>query len=346
MENQMKDYLLKHKNKKISLSQLERALSKVEYQKFAELILKLERQQILYRVHKSGENQRTPRLANSYTINKPQLLYNLRATIARAQKKLELSMDLDIYLNKSIERWKVDLPYLEQLNTYIARHGFPKHRALVNQRSYEIFKNEKFISEEGGKALLEGVKVWDDLRIWPVVNPVSFALNPHTKAQAEHIHLIVESKEVYYSLIPLLENSQFTSILYGDGKSILSTIDIFPQQLPLPNAKHMFYYFGNLDYSGIEIWYLLSQKISIRPATEFYEACLKQSMSLGKTYQRKNKVAMDAFLKYFSGENQQAIKRIFEYGGYFPQEKLKINELERIWHEVDWEMNSELEFKH
>lgn len=336
----MKDFLLKHKNKKINLVQLERAVPSLEYEQFAELILSLEKQKILQRIHKSGMNGKNPTLAYRYIINRVKILQDIRGVILAAKKNFHPSIELDIYLNKTIERWQMDLPYLKKLNTYIKTYGFPKKRALANERSYEIFQNANYITEGGGKALLENTHIWNKLLIWPVNNPVSFSVNMHALSNETHIHLIVENKDIYYRLLPALQNSQFTTLLYGEGKSIISTIDIFPQQLPLPNKTHLFFYFGDLDYTGIEIWYLLSKKIKIQPAVPMYEAFSHHHMTIGKTYQRKNEVAARAFLTYFSESQQLAITELFKNGGYYPPGILKTEDLQSIMNNEQWGLQS------
>lgn len=332
----MKDFLLKHKNKKITLLQLERAVPNIDYEDFAKLILALEKEKILQRVHKGGMNTKNPILAHRYTINRLKILQEIRETIFLAKKNFHASINLNTYLMKTIERWQIDLPYLKKLNTYIKTYGFPKKRVLAHERSYEIFQDAKYITEGGGKILLENTQLWKDLLIWPINNPVSFGLNMSVLDNKTHLHLIVENKEAYYSLLPVLQNSQFTTLLYGEGKSIISTIDILPQQLPLNNSKHIFFYFGDLDYPGIETWYTLSQKVEIYPAVPLYEAFSHHHMMIGKTYQRKNREAMDAFLPYFSKTDQAAIIELFKNGGYYPPEILKTEDLQNIMHNKDW----------
>lgn len=336
MENQMKDFLLKHKNKKITLLQLERAVPKIDYEDFAALILKLEKENVLHRVHKGGMNSKNPVLAYRYIINRVKILQEIKDIILLAKKNFHPSIELDTYLTKSIERWQIDLPYLKKLNTYLKTYDFPKKRALSHERSYEMFQDAKYITEGGGKVLLENTHLWNKLLIWPINNPISFGVNVKALDKKQHLHLIVENKEAYYSLLPVLQGSQFTMLLYGEGKSIISTIDILPQQLPLPDGEHRFFYFGDLDYPGIEIWYILSKKLEIYPAVPLYEAFSHHHMKIGKTYQRKNREAMAAFLPYFPEADQEAITELFKNGGYYPPEILKTEDLQQIMHNENW----------
>lgn len=336
MENELRQFLSQYKNSNVMLLELEQIASQMEYESFAELILKLEQQRLLQRVKASGENRKQPSLAYRYKINKAALRQDVQAMIIQMKKRYHSAIYLEYYLTKTVEQWKQDEQYLQQLQQYIEKNGFPTERALVQERSFEIFHDEKFITEQGGKQLLERVKVWDELKIWPIADPVSLAINPDSLSRDVHYYLIVENKATYYGLLPFLQHSQFTALLYGQGKAIISTIEVFPQQLPLKNTNAVYFYFGDLDATGIEIWYALSKKIHVIPALAFYQACLKQAAVKGKEYQRKNAEAMEAFLSYFSEENVLIIKKLFEQGSYYPQEVLKAAQLQQIWRETNW----------
>lgn len=336
MEDMIEHFLLKYRNIKISLLQLEQLVTNVDYKNFAEAILALEEKNILQRVNASGENGKSPSLAYSYKINKTLLRKNLNNIIVQAKKHFHPSIYIEYYLTKTMEEWEKDWPRLQQLNDYLLQNDFPQNRTLSSERSFEIFHDEKYISDGGGKVLLEQVRVWDLLQIWPVADPVSFAINPNVLSNRKHLHLIVENKATYYGLLPALKESSFTSILYGEGKAIINTIDVFPMQLPLQNAKHTYLYFGDLDYTGIEIWHSLYKKIVVHPAEPFYTACFNYPQAYGKINQRKNSDALKSFLQYFSDNHQQKITNMFEQGCYYPQEVLKSEELQRIWREMDW----------
>ncbi len=180
------------------------------------------------------------------------------------------------------------------------------------------------------------MKVWDLLEIWPIADPVSFAVNPLYLSNGSHQLLIVENKATFYSLLPALKESTFTALLYGQGNAINGTIQVLQEQLPLDYENVRFCYFGDIDAEGISIWYSLQKKIKINLAMPFYQACLQETAAKGKEYQRKNEAAIETFLSYFSELEKRQIIKALQEGYYYPQEILKADILQHIWRNAVW----------
>ena len=162
-----------------------------------------------------------------------------------------------------------------------------------------------------------------------------FAINPLTTQETHHKHLIVENKTTYQGLLPALQESHFTTLIYGSGKKIIKSMEQFSYQIPL-SGTHEFFYFGDLDHEGISICYSLSKKISVKPALPFYTHCFNKKYVYGKQYQRPNEEALNAFLPYLPESHQIHLKDLLNDGGYYPQEIIKTNELQQIWRDSSW----------
>ncbi|WP_428911564.1 Wadjet anti-phage system protein JetD domain-containing protein [Niallia sp. Krafla_26] len=336
MEAQLISLLKAWKKKTIHLSELEQHITEnVDYVTFAQVILKLEESTILTRVKTHGENHKNPSLAITYRIQKNLLKENLHEKLKSARLQFHPSINLEAYFQLSEEQWEKDLPYIHKVDHYIRKNGFPTSRVPAPERSFEIVENEKWITE-GGQEVLERIKMWEPLRIMPVSDPLMFAVNPHQLKTKTHLHLIVENKTTYQGLLPALQDSSFTSLIYGSGKKVIKSIEHFAFQLPLPKAKHIFYYFGDLDYEGILIWHLLSKKIPVKPALTFYQACLTKPYAFGKQNQRAREEALKAFFPFFTKEEQEKMEEMFQNGGYYPQEIVKTDELQHIWRNTSW----------
>lgn len=67
-----------------------------------------------------------------------------------------------------------------------------------------------------------------------------------------------------------------------------------PEQYPVNHCEHQFFYFGDLDYEGIRIWYETNKQRPIRPASIFYEALLDMPFVIGKHNQRRNEASVQA----------------------------------------------------
>lgn len=329
-------FLSKYNKSKITILQLIEQCPHLTYEEFAQDIILLEEQQVLTPIKSAGTNGKTPSLANAYKINKKFVRQSLQQRVKELKKTLHPAIWIEYYLKKTLEELEKDLTALHLLNTYLQQKGFPKTKALAQERSFEIFKDEKWITEKGGQQFLEKVKVWDLLEIWPIADPVSFAVNPLRLNEDAHKILIVENKATFYSLLPALNSTSFTALIYGQGNSINGTIRVLPDQLPLNYEKVEFYYFGDLDAEGISIWYSLSQKYNVPLAMPFYRACLQKEAAEGKEYQRKKKEAIEAFLQFFSDDEATKIKEALQKGLYYPQEILNAEELQHIWRNEHW----------
>lgn len=327
---------MQYKLTKISALQLAEQCPELQYEQFAQLILQFEQQHILTAIKASGMNGKQPALANTYKINKTIIRQSLREQVKKLKKTFHSAIWIEYYLTKTAKELEQDLPALQQVNHYLHGNARPKTKALAQERSFEIFQNEKFITEQGGRQLLEKVKVWDLLEIWPLADPVSFAVNPLCLSKDSHQMLIVENKATFYSLLPVLKESAFTALLYGQGNAINGTIQVLQEQLPLNYENVKFYYFGDLDAEGISIWYSLQQKINLSLAMPFYQACLQETAAKGKEYQRKNEAAIEAFISYFVAQEKQEIIQALQKGYYYPQEILKADILQQIWRNAIW----------
>ncbi|MGN7479553.1 Wadjet anti-phage system protein JetD domain-containing protein [Solibacillus silvestris] len=335
MENLI-HFLSTYKKSKISVLQLANQCPAITYEQFAHIIVQLETQKILTAVKASGVNGKQPPLANTYKINKMSVRLNLHQQVKQLKRTMHPAIWVEYYLTKTTAELEQDLPALQQLNQYLERNDFPQTKALAQERSFEIFHNEKWITENGGKQFLEKVKVWDLLEIWPIADPVSFAINP-LKLNDKYLKLlIVENKATFYSLLPALKTSDFTALLYGQGNAINGTIHVLQEQLPLNYDNVLFYYFGDIDAEGITIWHTLQQKNKVKLALPFYRACLQKEAAEGKHYQRQKAEAIELFIHHFNEQEAQKITDALHKGLYYPQEILNAEQLQQIWRNAQW----------
>ncbi|EOD00249.1 Wadjet anti-phage system protein JetD domain-containing protein [Caldisalinibacter kiritimatiensis] len=336
MDEKILSYLKTLKRRKtVTLGELEKLFSgDKEYEDFAKEINKLVQMDILKEVKKHGTNHKIIPLANTYRLNKYALKKVFIDEIQNMQLKISPHINLTVYLSLTEKQWEKDLPYIEKIDAYLKEKGLPKSTATSQERSYYLVGDEKWIDEGGGKKLLERLELWDKLKINNVPDPLMLAVNPQNFSYSVHRHLIVENKATYYGLLEELKNTQFTSLIYGAGWKIVSGIEALEKQLGLEDSEHILYYFGDLDFEGISIWYALSNKKLVKLAIEFYTSLLQKDYSKGKENQAKNKEALNDFLAFFDKEDQEKIKDVLQNGGYYPQEGLNKEELREIWRKI------------
>jgi len=304
------------------------------YEVLAAIILKLENDDVLQPVKAAGRTTRFPSVAYRYRIMKVAVKENVHGELHTYNQRFHPAIRLDRYYALPAGAFQQDLPFLQQLDTYLKENHLPKELVPAPERSAELVGDEKWIDERGGKELLERVQLWESMNIIPVSDPLMMAVNVKTLHQASQIHLIVENKTTYQALLPILRETGFSTLIYGSGNKIIKSIEQFDWQLPIENVTHTFYYFGDIDRSGLTIWHLLNEKRRVSPAIPFYESCLKRNPFRGKTNQRKDLGAVKGFINEMPSAS--VLITLLDEGFYYPQEILKSVELRAIWREWSW----------
>jgi hypothetical protein len=337
----MKDILLSflhaYSKKTVSLGELEKlAGGDTCYQDFAAVIIEFTKSGVLQPVKNHGTSLKNPLLHNSYRIVKSKLPVKHHQDIQAYQLKLDPHIDLNPYYTLPASAWDKDRPYIELIDAYLKRHGLPNRPASAPERSYQMVGDEKWIEEGGGKALLERLNIWEAMLVMPQPDPIMLAVNPKAWHHDILLHLAVENKTPFHALLDVLPDTGFFSLIYGAGWKITADIVLLDKQVGTVGRPRRIYYFGDLDYEGISIWYALYRCANALPAVPFYQALLNKTAAQGKEYQRCNDEALQVFLSFFSPEQQKQIMAVLKTGGYYPQEGLSSEELAGIWRNSVW----------
>ena len=334
MKEAITSFLLSHSKKTIVLEELDKFAhcENLTYQDFAQVILQLEEFGVLECVKSKGRTSKKPNLAYTYRINQAVLKEEQFKRLQSARLVLDKRIQLDRYFQLSSTQFEKDEPFLKKISEYLRSSGLPQDRVPAPERSFELVGDEKWITDGGGGELLKRIRLWDQMRVIPVADPLMLAVDVSKGNNKIHDHLIVENKTTYQGLLPVLKETKFTTLIYGSGRKILRGMDHFHEQVPLL-GQHQFYYFGDLDLEGINIWSELTEKIEVLPATSFYSACMTYAPVRGKRNHRLVEHALESFLKYMNDEDKQKVMVMFEKGHYLPQEVLKTNVLQQLWRE-------------
>lgn len=337
MENAIISFLHTTKKKTVSLGELERlAGGNTNYEDFAGTIINLVQIGVLTAVKKHGDNQKAIPLANTYRINQSKIPADHRKEIERFHFLLNPLIKLEAYYSLAASEWTNDLPYIQQINNFLKDQGLPDSEAAAPERSFALVGDEKWIDEKGGKRLLERVGLWSDMHIVSLPDPLMLAVNQLVWEEKNSLHLIVENKTTFHNLLDYLRDTVFATLIYGAGWKITADIFMLDKQLGMQNWEPSIFYFGDLDYEGINIWHSLYNRRPAHPAVPFYRALLAKPAAQGKENQICNEEALTHFLGYFLPEEQLKIKNILANGGYYPQEALSRAELGAIWRDASW----------
>lgn len=307
------------------------------YEQMADIILQLENKKLLQSMKSAGRTTRHPPLAYRYRIDKAQILQEFHTLLHHYNQQFHSAIRLDSYYTADRSQFETDLPYLKKLDCYLKTKGFPEELVPAPERSVELVGDEKWIDEKGGQELLERVGLWDRLAIVPVSDPLMFAVNRNVLHNETQYHLIVENKTTYQALLPQLVETNFSTLIYGAGNKIVKSIEQFDWQLSTEDSvQHRLYYFGDIDRAGINIWHLLKTQRQVLLAIPFYKACLVKTPLNGKVNQRKDREALNAFVKEW--KEGHPVEGLLENGQYYPQEILTSTELRHIWRDWSWHL--------
>lgn len=319
------------------------------YQSFAELILELVQEGYLKPIKARKTNGMNPPLFNGYQIMGQKQIFTSQ------EQRLLLTeyhprLDLTYYL-RNREAYQRDKQYLQALDQYfrVAGHIDKSRSVTINERSFQIFRDEKWLGSTQGQALLQGLGLTiDDLDCHYTYEPFFYyQLRPPVignNSEPYHI-LIVENKDSFFSFKNLLQegvsvwNGQRLDLLiYGEGRKILRSLSFLWELLPESIGNICCQYFGDLDPEGISIWSELVetyevQGLGIQVATYFYERLWKKHgdrASHLRTAQRWRPQAIGQFLAHFEQPIARGMERLLEAGKYLPQEGLDAATLEEL----------------
>ncbi|MET3211838.1 UNVERIFIED_CONTAM: hypothetical protein ABIC26_004806 [Paenibacillus sp. PvR008] len=344
IQQQLTEYIRAVRRAMIWTEELEQCFEgkQITYEQFAGAVLALEESGVLHAVKSAGRRAKLPSLALRYRVNKPLIKSALQQRLHQYRLELHPLISLDRYFAQDEAMLELDLPYLQRIHRYLQEQGLPLEAATASERSFALVGDEKWITEKKGRTLLERIGLWDKLRIDSGYDPVMFAVHPKRLSVNTYndpcLHLIVENRTTFQALLPYLSESRFCTLIYGCGNKIVGNFGMFSKQYPVRDRTHRFYYFGDLDLKGIQIWHDLAERYceQIIPAEPFYSACLGREAAPGKTNQRADDQALRSFVAFLSERDGQRLKQSLAGGCYYPQEALSAQQLREIWRSAAW----------
>ncbi|MEG2513258.1 MAG: DUF2220 family protein [Acetivibrio sp.] len=325
--------ILNYSKNKINLIQLQEYYHLESYEELVELVEKFIQKQWLEPVKSSKGNGKRPVLYNTYRI-----LKESRNLETYKEELLYLSDQLknDYYLN-NLNQYEEDRPYILQLNQYMLRCREKQQMpASFNERSFEIFSREKFLTKEGGLRILKNLGLnTEKLKIYETTEPLAYYSN---KKNTPQTLLFIENKDTFYSMRRhLLKGNNrilgepIGTLIYGGGKGVYRSIQDFDLCVePYMNHEtNQYLYFGDLDYEGIFIYEKLKELAEnhrvITPFVKAYETMLAKSVNykLPATKEKQNRNRTSEFFSEFSASTVEKMKKILEADTYIPQEILQ-----------------------
>ena len=316
--------------KRIELATIEQHYELFDYQELYQFIQQALQNGYLEPVKASGSNGKKPALYKKYHLitkieNEEELRQELLFSLSPALKN-------DYYLNH-LKQYELDREAIFKLSDFFqSQRSCLQLPTSLNERSFQIWQQEKFLAQEGQRLLKNVGLNLDDLNIYETAEPLAYY--SVSKETPQNI-LIIENKDTFYSLRKyMIEGHQqilgfpMKTLIYAGGKKGIKGFQHFEASVEpyLLHQANQFYYFGDLDYEGILIFEKLRDHFYCEPFVLAYEAMLKKSVSLQlpKTKEKQNRQISEMFFNYF--EDCTLMKAILESDRYIPQEILTMQD--------------------
>ncbi|MFA9465071.1 MAG: Wadjet anti-phage system protein JetD domain-containing protein [Velocimicrobium sp.] len=327
--------------KQITIEELQKQY-KEEYSEFSKQILAKIEKGIYKPVKASGTNGKKPALYNRYWVMEEKKDYSALLE----ELMFEMSPQIDItYYSSHLDKYAIDRQWVWMLNEFIIyQKHYLEEEVSLNERSFQIWKREKFLKQEGGKQILKrtGIRM-EDLLIYETTEPLSYFSN--SKETPQNI-LIIENKDTFYSMRKSLLNGhdrilgvRIGTLIYGAGNGIVRSFQDFNlcAEPYMKKKENQLLYFGDLDYEGIliyeRLYHMFEQETRIAPFANGYLCMLQRAGDIEKlpdTKKGQKKNIEWIFLEHFSKEVQFRMSKILKLGKYIPQEVLCIQD---FWQE-------------
>lgn len=324
--------------KRISLETILKQYPQQTYRQQYTAILHLIEQEKIKPLKASGKNGKKPALYCEYW-----LLEEKKAdTTLEEELKYQLLpvLSVDYYL-KHLDIYEQDREWVLMLNDYLKNNRRQlQNQKSSNERSFEIWNREKFLTNEQGRRILKRCGLdMDFLNVYQTTEPLAYY--SYVRNVPQNL-LILENKDTFYSMRRrLLEGGdtilgcKIGTLIYGSGKGIQRSFQDFSLCVEpyMKEASNTIYYFGDLDYEGIGIYERLAELFrnqwEIQPFCAAYEAMLQKAekvISLPATKEQQNRNIQELFFSWFPEGQVKRMRKILEQGKYIPQEILNITD--------------------
>ena len=247
---------------------------------------------------------------------------------------------LDHYL-KNLPDFHEDRAIIAVISAFL-RRGWTDV-VTVNERAYELFGDEKFF-KGAGTTRSRGETVLRRLGLTFADLGCKQTLEPFFSFQKKDFHLrptrfvyIIENKDTFWSFKEQVMDSlaaiDADMVIYGEGKKIISSFR-FIEEYDRNPREITFYYFGDLDAEGINIYCELADEYPnyrIVPFAAGYQAILEIGLSKGlRKTPKQQRIKRDNIKKFAASFHQDLsnqLLRCLEEGCYIPQEALSASEM-------------------
>lgn len=310
----------------------------VKYDDFFKKVTKLIDEGVLVPCGKATNLKSNP-LHLKYTINKNDKNIPLNTEELSFMANLHPTINPN-YFRKNTDEFRKYRDYIYMIDKYLKESSLNNdfEYISINERSYQIFKDEKFIKNSNGLGfkLLKNLGLnLEDIRCYDNYQPLLTLTMPGFFTKKIKTVLIVENLDTYWTINRLLIDcnellkDSIDMLVYGQGNAIVGAFENYNRYNI--NTEDNILYFGDIDNHGFFIYNQFKNRykeLNISLACKWYELILintdiKNLKSVRTDNQKKLSVDnLSYILKDFSKAYKRNIIDILSRCEYIPQEAL------------------------
>lgn len=320
----------------------------LEYDKFYDKIMELIKNNKLKPYGKETNQRPVKPLSLKYKIIKEELTLDNSELIwiTRLNKKINTN-----YYKKNVDEFRKHKVYIESISNFLNQiEGKEVDYVSVNERSYEIFNDEKFIKGSDknlsikGSYILEKLKLsLSDIYCYNNYQPLLTLTMPgFFKKESKNI-LIVENLDTYWTINRIMFNEpetfkeQIDMLVYGEGNAIVGRFNNY--ETYNISSKDNILYFGDIDNHGFYLYHQFKNKykeLNIKLAIDWYEALFNTVVinNLGKVRtEKQQQLSEDILREHLKGMKSEVLSEMLEIlksNRYIPQESLNYSKLKKF----------------
>jgi hypothetical protein len=281
------------------------------YQNLFKLLKKLETEAKIRSIKNSDFNQRQPQLKKRWSLLKENYQHWPDKDILKISRQLNLSY----YLKRPAKQTQALKQKLFRLTKFLSSKS-EREWASREERSLELFADEKYLSRAEGKKLLSNLNLslaelkaqqYNHLFVYWSVDPTQI----NNILIMENHSAFIGAKKALTAGINIF-SQDFDTVIYGQGKRIIRSFSFLEELLGFESAENNskqrqqmikrlnIYYAGDLDPEGLAIYTALKDKypeFEIRLLGEYYQLLLEESEKFYSLQKRQNK-------------NEEVLKRV------------------------------------
>ncbi|VDN47264.1 conserved protein of unknown function [Petrocella atlantisensis] len=340
----LKKYLLENfTGKRIEEKNIRKSLNIDGYEEFCMWINSLIDEAVIKPIKSSGPNGLIPTLYKRYQVL--EIATNTQDYSVEI-KRLHPVFNIEGYLNKS-PKYITERETILKFDEFIRKNPLKlEEPASINERSFQIFGKEKFIrSNSICKSVLSyNTELENCLNMYHTPEPF-FEQTVVDDFDSDEINvLIIENKDTWYTLKKIMKRNcsmlhgiRFDSLIYGEGKKITRKRDSlteFSHTYYDDGMLKRYYYFGDLDMEGIEIFenvVRINPDLDIQLFKELYVDMLgeAENRKMPKCSELQKRTKGKVFFECFDEVQIVEINVLLAAGKYIPQEILNYSYYKR-----------------